>query len=146
MESKSKRAKFMRTFQWVLIAGVFGATGCVGRPFDIHRANEAACESGLVCTLDGRFSAGHPWEAQLQTNGGCFATAVPESFSIVASRFDGKRVRVVGKAFAQPTSTPQEEMYYYLVRGRRVNVNVCRLAVVVFSIDAADGERWVYEK
>lgn len=145
MESKSKCAEFVRTLHWMLVVGVFSATGCVSGRGDIHRAQEAVCESGQVCTLEGRLSAGHPWEAQLVTDDGCFATAIPESFASVAPRFDGKRVQVVGKAFPQPISTPEEEMFYYQVRGMRVNVNVCRLAVVVFSIDSADGNKWINE-
>lgn len=141
MESNSKCAGFVRTLHWMLMAGVLNTTGCVsGR---VHRAQEAVCESGQVCALEGRLSVGHPWEAQLETNDGCFATAVPESFASVASSFDGKRVRVIGKAFPQPTSTPDEKMFYYLVRGMRVNVNACRLAVVVFSINSTDGDGWV---
>jgi len=37
-------------------------------------------------------------------------------------------------------------MYYYLVRGMRVNVNICRLALVVFSIESTDGNKWVNEE
>ena len=91
-------------------------------------------------------SAGHPWEAQLETSDGCIATAVPESFASVVPQFDGKRVRVVGKAFPQPSTTPDAEMYYYRVHGMRVNVNICRLALVVFSIESIDGNQWINEE
>jgi len=146
MESKSKRSGYLRTIRWMLIAGVVGAAGCVTTWHGPHGTQATTCESGQVCTLEGRLSAGHPWEAQLETSDGCIATAVPESFASVAPRFDGKRVWVVGKAFPQPSSTPEAEMYYYLVRGMRVNVNICRLALVVFSIESTDGNKWVNEE
>lgn len=105
----------------------------------------ATCEIGQVCTLEGRLSAGHPWEAALETSDGCIATAVPESFASIAPQLNDKRVRVVGKAFLQPSSTPDAEMYYYSVRGMRVNVNTCRFAIVVFSIASVDGIKWINE-
>jgi hypothetical protein len=81
-----------------------------------QRAPEVACESGQECSVVGRLSSRNPWEALLETSNGCFATAVPESFALVAKRFNGK-VQVVGKAFPQPVSTPGSDMYYYTVRG-----------------------------
>ena len=146
MESKSKRSGYVYAIHWMLMVGVVSATGCVSTWPDSPGAQQATCESGQVCTLVGRLSAGHPWEAQLETDDGCIATAVPESFASVVPQFDGERVRVVGKAFPQPSTTPEAEMYYYRVRGMRVNVNICRLALVVFSIESADGNKWINEE
>lgn len=146
MESSEECAKFVRTFRWLLIAGLVAATGCASGGAKIDGVQDAVCQSGAVCTLNGRLSAGHPWEANLETSDGCFATAVPESFASVAPQFNGKRVQVVGKAFPQPSSAPDAEMFYYRVRGMRVNLNVCRLAVVVFTIETADGKKWVNEE
>lgn len=146
MESKSKCPGYVRAIQWVLTVGAVTATGCAGAWRDSPGTQRATCESGQICTLDGRLSAGHPWEAQLETRDGCIATAVPESFASVASQFDGKRVRVVGRAFPQPSATPEAEMYYYRVREMRVNVNICRLALVVFTIESPGGNKWINEE
>ena len=143
MESTRKRSSYMHSVYWLLMGLVVWLAGCVSARPDADGARDLPCEAGQVCTLEGRLSAGHPWEAQLENSAGCVALAVPESFASIAPRFHGKRTRVVGKAFTQPISTPEIEMYYYRVRGMRVNENICQLAVVVFSISTAAGDEWV---
>ena len=142
MESTRKCSSYVHSVHWLLISVVVLLAGCTTARPDGGDVRDVACEAGQVCTLEGRLSAGHPWEAQLEDSDGCIALAVPESFASVAPRFHGKRVRVVAKVFSQPVSTSEVEMYYYKVRGMRVNVNVCRLAAVVFSISTAAGDEW----
>lgn len=143
MESTRKRSSYMHSFHWVLVTLLIWLPGCVSTQSVTDGIENPPCESGQVCTVEGLLSAGHPWEAQVKIEGGCMALAVPESFASVAPRFHGKKVRVVGKAFPQPSSTSEVEMYYYRVRGMRVNVNVCPLALVVYSMSTAAGEKWV---
>lgn len=143
---ESKRAAYMRACHAMLMVGALSTAGCASDRAGILSAYGAICESGQICVLEGKLSAGSPWEAQLETKSGCVATAIPESFASVSQRFNNKRVQVVGKAFSQPSSTPEAEMYYYLVRGMRVNVNTCHLALMVFSIESTNGDKWVNEE
>jgi hypothetical protein len=125
-----------------LFVALFALTACAGGRAAAMDP-ETQCRGDQVCTLQGRLTAADPWVTQLDVTSGCYAMAVPASFATVASKFNGRRVLVTGKAFSQPVSAPQAERSYYEVRGMRVNMNQCDLALVVFSIEAPDGERWV---
>jgi hypothetical protein len=126
----------------LLIVALLASTACAGGK-QAAMDPQQPCQSGEVCTVEGRLTSADPWVTQLEAQAGCHAMAVPASFASVASKFDGRRVRVTGKAYSQPVSAPQAERSYYEVRGMRVNMNLCDLALVVFSIEASDGEKWV---
>ena len=137
MELKPKRTHAALVIYGLLLAGL---AGCAAFPRADAGLSTPVCERGRsICTMNGPLSIAHPWEAKVDVAAGCIAMLVPDSFSSVAEKFNGKRARVTGQMFPQPTG---EDIPYYIVRGMRANANTCLAAMVLFSIEGEDGSHW----
>jgi hypothetical protein len=103
---------------------------------------ELHCEPGSVCTVEGLLVIESLWQASVEEKRGCTALAVPESFYSMKEQFSGSNAQVFGRAFSQPLDEPGTFSYGYTVEEMRVNINNCRMAMIVERIATSDGKTW----
>lgn len=114
------------------------ATACASLP----STSERQCQPGSRCEVDGVLVVESLWQASLDKKNECVALALPESFFSRRDEFNGKRARVIGEAFSQPSDAPGTFSYSYEVEGMRVNINLCKTALIVDEIRTGNGTFW----
>lgn len=128
-----------------ILSSVCWVTACVHQP-----SSEAfsACVAGTQCTLKGKLNlqSGAPaWAALLEAGDSCAKLALPDDFYSDASKWNGKRVEVSGRAFRQPsTDTDDGFITWYTEKERKLAVGVCDggMGIYVESIKSRSGQRW----
>ncbi len=125
---------------------LFGLPGCAYRR---HVAQPASCDSEQNCIIEGKlnFFAGHPPLMVLEgSNNVCYKLALPDFFYASSQKWDGKKVRVFGKAFQQPRfdQTGGAATLWYLERDRKVVMGICDqgMGIYVESMKSNSDLQW----
>lgn len=109
----------------------------------------SACVLGEECIVEGKLNlqAGEPaWAALVENGDSCAKLALPESFYSDAQLWNGKKVRVAGRAFQQPKFDDGGGMVvlWYTEKDRKLALGVCDggPGIYVESMRSGTGQEW----